>query len=90
MEQPSARAAQLVSVHPPGRVALNREAVLDEPGVAPEDSASVDEILEAIGADLLAVERKRSMSLTLGADAALKPGPAPTLFYLVPAGLTAT
>jgi hypothetical protein len=70
---------------PAGRVAVSREAVLDELGLGPGEKGDfVDELLEDRGVEVLAVERTRSLSKTLGAEAALKPGPAPTLFYVVP------
>jgi hypothetical protein len=69
---------------PPGHVTINREAVLDEVGVEAGEAELVDRLLAERGAEILAVERTRSLSLTLGAEAALKPGPAPTLFYVVP------
>jgi hypothetical protein len=72
---------------PPGHLTISREAVLDEIGVEPGEPELVDELLVQRGVDVLAVERTRSLSLTLGAEAALKPGPAPTLFYVVPEGL---
>ena len=68
---------------PAGHLTINREAVLDEVGVETgEEAELVDRLLAERGVEVLPVERTRS--LTLGAEAALKPGPAPTLFYVVP------
>jgi hypothetical protein len=73
---------------PEGRVAVSREAVLDELGLGPRETGEhVDELLGERGVEVLAVERTRSLSKTLGAEAAVKPGPAPTLFYVVPEDL---
>ena len=70
---------------PPGHLTINREAVLDEIGVESGGEAElVDRLLAERGVEILVVERTRSLSRTLGAEAALKPGPAPTLFYVVP------
>ena len=69
---------------PPGHVTISREAVLDEAGVDPGEAELVDRLLGESGVEVLAVERTRSTSPTLGAEARLKPGPAPTLFYVVP------
>ena len=68
---------------PPGQVAVNRERVLAELQIAGEDSAAVDEMLREFGGDLLSLERQRSMSLSLGPRASLKPAPPPELFFVV-------
>ena len=67
---------------PAGRVAVNRSALLAELDFTSDDATTLDEALGRIGGDVVALERPRSLSLTLGSGFSQSARP-PEFFYLV-------